>query len=317
MTETDIVLETKGLKKDFVLSEKEILSAVDNVSFTIRKKECLGVIGESGCGKSTVAKIISGVEVPTKGSIRFLGEEITGLRNREMKTVRRKMQIIFQNASEVVSPRMKIKSFLLDSYVNYRLMSKKDALLHISEMLKRVRLTDEVLKKYPHQVSGGELQRICIARAFALNPDFLICDEITSALDVSVQDEVMRLFRKMQKEYGTACLFICHDLALVNNYTDRVMVMYLGQVVEIIDSSKLGKEAKHPYTQALLQSVLFVSSDRESELKVLPGEPISSINARPGCRFCARCPKAKPDCLKKTPELKKLGENHFVACFRV
>lgn len=317
MHKSDVVFEVKNIKKDFILSEKEVLSAVDHVSFTIREGECLGVIGESGCGKSTLAKIIAGVESPTAGSVKLLGEEITGLKNTEMKAVRRNMQMIFQNAMEVISPKMKIKSFLMEPYINYNLMPKKEALSHITEMLEKVRLTDEVLKKYPHQVSGGELQRICIARAFSMNTRFLICDEITSALDVSVQDDVMKLFRQMQKEYGTACLFICHDLALVNNYTDRVMVMYLGNAVEIMDSDQLGTEARHPYTQGLLQSVLFISSDRNSRIKMLDGEPTSPINVSAGCRFCARCPKATEVCYRETPKLREVSENHFVACFHV
>lgn len=312
-----VVLDVRNISKEFALGQGNTLTAVDHVSFQIYKGECFAVIGESGCGKSTLAKLITRVEDPTNGEVFFRGQDITKLSPSKMKPVLRNMQMIFQNALSVVSPKMKIRDFLLEPYLNFKIMPKAEALKTISTMLSGVRLTDAVLKKYPHQLSGGELQRICISRAFGLSPELLICDEITSALDVSVQDGVMKLFRQMQKEHGIACLFICHDLALVNNYSDRVMVMYLGQTVEIIDSDKLGTQARHPYTQGLLKSILFISSDRESSVAAMAGEPQSPVNVKKNCRFCSRCPKATARCFEEVPPLQEVDNGHFVACFNL
>lgn len=315
MRSPNVIFKAENVSKDFKLGKEDILSAVDGITFDIREGECLGVIGESGCGKSTLAKIITGVETPSGGEAELLGKNIFNLKKREMNNVRRDMQMIFQNASGVVSPKMKLKTFLLEPYKNYKIMPENEAKKHISEMLKKVRLNDEVLDKYGHQLSGGEMQRVCISRAFGINPKFLLCDEITSALDVSVQDDVMKLFRQTQQEYGTACLFICHDLALVQNNTDRVMIMYLGQAVEILKSKDLSSKAMHPYTRGLLESMLLIGTDPNSKLKTMAGEPISPINPKPCCRFSARCPKATERCFSEKPVLKQISPGHQVACF--
>lgn len=317
MRNPNVVFRAENITKQFNLSENDVLLAVDGVSFDIRQGECLGVIGESGCGKSTLAKIISGVEKPTAGRAELMGQDIFHLKYRELKRVRRDMQMIFQNASSVVSPKMKLKTFLMEPYRNYGILPRAEAEKHISEMLKKVRLTDDVLDKYAHQVSGGEMQRVCISRAFGMNPKFLLCDEITSALDVSVQNDVMQQFRQTQQEFGTACLFICHDLALVQSSTDRVMVMYLGQAVEIMDSRELGQKALHPYTRGLLKSMLLIGTDPNSEVRTMSGEPISPVNPKPCCRFCTRCPKAQPRCFQEKPASVEVEEGHYVACFMV
>jgi len=313
--EKRVVLDVEDLCKDFVLENGSRLSAVDHVSFQIREGECFAVIGESGCGKTTLAKLITRVEEATSGRVIFQDRDITALGRGKMKSVLRDMQMIFQNVLSVVSPKMKIQDFLLEPYRNFRLMPKREALENIRRMLKSVRLTEAVLKKYPHQLSGGELQRICISRAFGMNPQLLICDEITSALDVSVQDDVMKLFRELQSQHGIACLFICHDLALVSNYSDRIMVMYLGQNVEIIDSADLGTKALHPYTRGLLQSFLFISSDRGRAIRTISGEPQSPVDVSANCRFCTRCPKASSRCFEEVPPLREVGPGHYVACF--
>ena len=291
------------------------LKAVNGVSCSIGPQECLAVIGESGCGKSTLAKLVMGIEPMTEGEVYLNGQMVTGRKNTEQRLVWKEMQMIFQNAADVISPRMKIGTFLMEPWINFGLAGKAEAREQIRQMLAAVHLDESCLKKYPHQLSGGELQRVCIARAFSMKPRFMVCDEITSALDVSVQDGVMKLFRRIQKETGTACLFICHDLALVHDYSDRVMVMYLGHAVELMKSEELGIHAMHPYTQALLQSMFFVRNKEEAKkIHILQGEGSDQEDYSEGCCFCRRCPKARDICRKKTPELKLAAEGHLVAC---
>lgn len=309
------VLEIKNAFKTFSLQNGKELKAVNGVSCSIYPQECLAVIGESGCGKSTLAKLVMGIEPMTSGEVYLDGNKITDREKTEQRQVWKEMQMIFQNAAEVVSPRMKIGTFLMEPWKNFALADKKEAREKISEMLKEVRLDESCLKKYPHQLSGGELQRVCIARGFSMKPKFMVCDEITSALDVSVQDGVMKLFRRIQKETGTACLFICHDLALVHDYSDRVMVMYLGHVVEVMKSEELGTHALHPYTQALLKAMFFVNGDRKKKkMKYLDGETPSPVDLPKGCCFCGRCPKATDVCREKSPELREIVADHMVAC---
>lgn len=311
------ILDVRKVSKDFPLAGGKKLSAVADISFSISEGECFAVIGESGCGKSTLAKLITRVEDVSSGEIIFRGEDITKRNRSQLKSVRRYMQMIFQSPISVISPRMTIGSFLMEPYINYRLADKTKAKEEIVRMLEDVRLSPDCLKKYPHQLSGGELQRICIARSFSLKPELLICDEITSALDVSVQQSVMQLFNRMRTDNGTACLFICHDLALVNNYSDRVAVMYLGQAVEIMKSEELGIRAVHPYTRGLLRSMLFISSQREKGLELINGEPQSPIDVQPCCRFCTRCPNAEERCFRETPPLCEVDTGHYAACFNL
>ena len=311
-----MVLDVRKVSKDFSLAGGKKLSAVSDISFTISEGECFAVIGESGCGKSTLAKLITRVEDVSSGEIIFRGEDISKRNKNQLKPVRRYMQMVFQSPISVVSPRMTIGSFLLEPYINYRLADKAKAKEEIARMLESVRLSPDCLKKYPHQLSGGELQRICIARAFSLKPELLICDEITSALDVSVQQSVMQLFNRMRTDTGTACLFICHDLALVKNYSDRVAVMYLGQAVEIMKSEELGTRAVHPYTRGLLRSMLFISSQRDKGMEPIKGEPQSPIDVPPCCRFCTRCPYADERCFRETPPLREVEAGHWAACFK-
>jgi oligopeptide/dipeptide ABC transporter ATP-binding protein len=316
LTDTQkIVLHAENACKQYEMANGAALTAVSGVSFDISKGECLAVIGESGCGKSTLAKLVTGIEPLTDGKILFQDADIAKLGNAQMKNIRRNMQMIFQNAEDAISPRMKIGSFLMEPWINFRLGDKHAAQQKISEMLTKVRLGEDILNRYPHQLSGGELQRVCIARAFAMEPELLVCDEITSALDVSVQDDVMKLFRRIQTETGTACLMICHDLALVHSYSDRVMVMYLGQVVEMMNSLDLGVKALHPYTQGLLKAIFYIGSNRRGNpMQTLEGEPPSPINLPKGCCFCGRCSKATDICRSELPKLKQIASGHFVAC---
>lgn len=316
--ERRIVLHVEDVWKQFDVEGGKRLTAVSGVRFEIRQGECLAVIGESGCGKSTLAKLVTGIEPLSRGQVFFQNANIAGCKGRQLKGVRRNMQMIFQNAAEAISPRMKIGTFLMEPWINYKLADRKTARKRIVEMLEKVRLGTEILDRYPHQLSGGELQRACIARAFAMNPELLICDEITSALDVSVQGDVMKLFRSIQLETGTACLFICHDLALVRSFSDRVMVMYLGQVVEVMDSADLGVKALHPYTQGLLRAMFFISGRQSGrQIRTLDGEPPSPVDLPRGCRFCGRCPRATEICREEAPALKEVERGHFAACHRL
>lgn len=312
---TSPVLTVRGATKRFPLEGGRRLTAVRNLSFDIHEGECLAVIGESGCGKSTLARLVTGITPMTSGSVFIEGRDIAALSPRALRGARRQVQMIFQNAADAISPRMKIGTFLMEPWQNYRIAHRKTAKACIDEMLEKVRLSPDCLNRYPHQLSGGELQRVCIARAFSLTPRLLVCDEITSALDVSVQDGVMRTFRSLQQETGTACLFICHDLALVHDYSDRVMVMYLGNAVEIIPSHRLGLHALHPYTQGLLGAMIFIGSKkRGDDLKMLRGEPPSPIDLPPGCSFYGRCPRATDLCQRQEPPLTQAQPDHWVAC---
>ena len=316
MTETNRpLLEIKNAVKRFPMPGGRTLTAVNDVSCEIRPRECLAVIGESGCGKSTLAKLVMGVEPMTSGEILLDGELISGQKRARQKRVWRDMQMIFQNAAEVISPRMKIGDFLMEPWRNFRMADRQTARETILSVLDDVRLDESCLPKYPHQLSGGELQRVCIARAFSMDPKFLVCDEITGALDVSVQDDVMRLFQDMREESGTACLFICHDLALVSGCSDRVMVMYLGSAVEILRSRELGTRALHPYTRALLGAMFFMGMRGEGRtIRIPKGETPSPVDLPEGCPFRARCPRAKAVCAEEKPPLRRVGEDHWAAC---
>lgn len=314
-SKVDPVLEVRNAVKHFPMPDKKVLKAVDGVSCNIYPGECLAVIGESGCGKSTLAKLVMGVIPMTSGEILLNGKTISGRKHADQRSIWREMQMIFQNAAEVVSPRMKIGTFLMEPWKNFGLADKDTARCKITEMLHAVRLDETCLEKYPHQLSGGELQRVCIARAFAMKPGFMVCDEITSALDVSVQADVLKLFRGIQKETGTSCMFICHDLALVHDYSDRVMVMYLGNAIEVMDSAKLGTKAKHPYTQALLSSIFSIGSKKK--IRTLSGEVPSPIDTYEGCCFCSRCAKADDTCARTKPELHEIEPGHWAACHKL
>lgn len=311
----EAVLQIRNAVKHFPMPNGKILKAVNDVSCEISPHECLAVIGESGCGKSTLAKLVMGIEPMTGGEILLDGNVISGKKLADQRRIWRDMQMIFQNAGEVISPRMKVGTFLLEPWRNFRMADRTAAMDQILQLLDSVRLDSSCLEKYPHQLSGGELQRVCIARAFAMKPRFLVCDEITSALDVSVQDGVMKLFRSIQLETGTACLFICHDLALVHDYSDRVMVMYLGRVVEIMNSADLGLKAMHPYTQTLLGAMFFIDSKfKGRSIRIPKGESPSPIDLPVGCPFASRCPKASEICQREMPDLKQIAPDHLVAC---
>lgn len=315
MQNSQEILRLEHISKEFEEKDKSKLKAVTDVSLTMGKRECLGIVGESGCGKSTLAKLITFIEPLTGGTIYFDGQDVTNIKGNELRQYRREVQMIFQNPSSVFSPRMKIGRFLMEPWINYEGYSKKAAREQAFYALDRVHLSRDYFDKYPHQLSGGELQRIAIARAIALHPQLLICDEATSALDVSIQKQIIDLLREHQEEADFSILFISHDLALAENFCDRVAVMYLGRIVEILPGKVLRRHAKHPYTKALLESVFSVHDDPDKKIKILPGEPPSPINLPEGCVFCGRCKCATEVCRQKQPELCDIGNGHMLACY--
>lgn len=311
------ILSVHDIHKSYQLKHEKKIHAVRGISFSLSPGECLAIVGESGCGKTTLARVIAGMEEPDEGQVLFLGKEIKTLKRQEIKAVRMNMQYIFQNPSEAFSPRMKIGAFLCEPFLNYRLKNRREAREAARELLRKVDLHESCMDQYPHELSGGQLQRVVIARALALNPALVICDEITSALDVSVQEQIMELLFCLRDEGNTALIFICHDLGLVQKYTDRVAVMYLGKLVEIMESRQMGKRAFHPYTKALIQSVFTLKQDRNEPLFLLSGEPACPVRVEDLCSFSKRCQYTESICLQEEPRLKPVGEKHFAACHRV
>ncbi|MCL2122336.1 MAG: ABC transporter ATP-binding protein [Clostridiales bacterium] len=311
------LLQVQEVYKEFPLPGKQVLHAVNGVNLNINAGECLAVVGESGCGKSTLARMIARVEPLTKGKVCFQGKAIETLQGEALRQLRKQMQMIFQNPAGAFSPRMKIGAFLREPFVNHKILSRKDASDKARQLLLSVGLPEEYANRYPHQLSGGELQRVAIVRAMALQPLLLICDEPTSALDVSIQQRIIALLDHMRQEYEVSLLFISHDLALVNHFSERIVVMYLGFIVESMPSVQLGREAKHPYTRALLQAVFQQGKDRREKIHVLDGEPPNPIDLSPGCPFQQRCPHPQKQCKEVMPLLREIAPGHLTACHLV
>lgn len=314
LQEKEPILKIKNVTKQFNLQDGKKLTALDDVSLELYSGECLGIIGESGCGKSTLANIITNLETLTSGSIICKNEEISNLSGEKLRQNRKKLQMIFQDPSESFNPRMRIGEMVSEPLLNFKLMSKAEAKHKTIKLLKMVGLNEEFISRYPHQLSGGQKQRVAIARALSLSPEIIVCDEATSALDVSIQEQVINLLVDLQKKKGLSYIFIGHDLAVVRNISHRIVVMYLGRIVEVIDSDKLTEAAVHPYTKALLASVFSVKERNDIEIGIIEGEPPSPSDIQPGCSFNSRCTKCKDVCFKEKPELKELETNHLVAC---
>lgn len=312
----EIILKLESVSKQFQVESNQSLTAVNKVSLDLYQGECLAIVGESGCGKSTLGKLITCIERVSEGKIYFKAKEITKLKASQLRELRREMQIVFQDPFNVFSPRMKIGDFLNEPFINYKKMNKKSAREESKRLLEAVELSEPYLVKFPHQLSGGELQRVVIARAMALNPSLIVCDEVTSALDVSIQKQIIQLLTKIHQETGMTNLFISHDLALVQSFCDRVIVMYLGNIVEVMKSNELGYKVHHPYTQELLNSVFSIHGHRKKELNVLFGEPPSPMNRPKGCPFSKRCVDAMETCFRQMPELREYEDNHLIACHR-
>ena len=315
------LLEVKNLKKYFPVKagifKKTVdhVKAVDDISFAVKEGETLGLVGESGCGKSTTGRTILRLLEATEGEVIFEGKNVMDLDKRKMRAIRRDMQIIFQDPYASLNPRMTVADIVGEPLDIHDLAkNKKERNEKVEEILENVGLGSEYMNRYPHEFSGGQRQRIGVARALAVDPKLIIADEPVSALDVSVQAQVINLLQDLQKEYGLTFLFIAHDLSVVKHISDRVAVMYLGKLVELTDKKELFNNPMHPYTQSLLSAIPEADPRKKKDRIILEGDVPSPVDPPSGCRFHPRCPKAFEPCSVKEPDFKEYGEGHFAAC---
>lgn len=311
----DNILEVKNLKKYFSSSGGQ-LHAVDDVSFTIERGKTLGVVGESGCGKSTLGRTIIHLYESTDGKILFDGRDITRISHSEIKTLREDIQMIFQDPFASLNPRMSVGQLIAEPLLIYGKMKGRELDRRVAELMDTVGLARRLSNSYPHELDGGRCQRIGVARALALNPKFIVCDEPVSSLDVSIQAQVINLMQDLQEELGLTYMFITHNMAVVRHMSDTIMVMYLGMMVEFADSEEMFRRRLHPYTQALLAAVPIPEVGEKKERKLIKGEITSPIDPPDECRFAKRCPYAKDICFAKTPAAEEMLPGHFVACHR-
>ena len=309
------LLEVKNLKKYFK-TPNGMLHAVDDVSFTIDRGRTLGVVGESGCGKSTTGRAILRIVEPTEGEILFDGEDIRSLGKDQMRRMRTRMQIIFQDPFSYLNPRNTVRETLaeplkLNGIITYKGTRKE----RVAEIMEIVGLAERLYNAYPHELDGGRRQRIGIARALALNPQFIVCDEPVSALDVSIQAQILNLMDELQEKMGLTYMFITHDLSVVHYFADDIAVMYLGRLIEKAPAKELFRNPVHPYTQALLSAIPVPSIHNQRKRILLKGEITSPVDPKPGCRFASRCPYASSRCHSEEPQLKEIAPGHFNACF--
>ncbi|MFC1989649.1 ABC transporter ATP-binding protein [Chloroflexota bacterium] len=315
------LIEVENLKKYYPITAGLLgrhvadVKAVDGVSFYINDGETLGLVGESGCGKSTLGRTLLRLEEPTGGKVLYRGSDITTWDKRQLKELRREAQMIFQDPQSSLDPRMTVGDSVEEALLIHGDGDEKDRLERVGELLKRVGLETGHAMRYPHELSGGQKQRIGIARALAVNPKIIVADEPVSALDVSVQAQIVNLVMDLQKELGLAYLFIAHDLSVIGHVSDRIAVMYLGQIVELADRAELFSHPLHPYTEALLSAVTLPDPHQRRKRILLQGEVPSPVNPPPGCRFHTRCPKVKQVCSQEEPMLHPLEGGHFVSCY--
>ena len=314
------LLEVRNLKKYYPVTAGLLarhvadVKAVDGVSFFIAEGETLGLVGESGCGKSSLGRTLLRLEEPTSGQVFYRGADITSWNKKQLKALRREAQMIFQDPQSSLDPRMTIGDSIGEALLIHGVGTEKERPERVAELLKRVGLEPAHAMRYPHELSGGQKQRTGIARALAVNPKLIVADEPVSALDVSVQAQILNLVTDLQREFSIAYLFIAHDLAVIGQVSSRIAVMYLGQIVELASRDDLFHRPLHPYTQALLSAVLVPDPHQKRKRIPLPGEVPSPIDPPPGCRFHTRCPKVMKVCSREMPELKQIEENHLVAC---
>ena len=311
---SDAILEVQNLKKYFKTS-RGMLHAVDDVSFSIERGKTLGLVGESGCGKSTTGRVLLRLLEPTAGKVLFNGEDIAQLSKLEMRKKRKEMQIIFQDPYSSLDPRKTVQQIIQEPIQEHKLIrNKKQMEEHVLKLMETVGLAERLVNAYPHELDGGRRQRIGIARALAMEPQFIVCDEPVSALDVSIQAQILNLLKKLQREMGLTFVFITHDLSVVNHFSDDIAVMYLGQLVEKAPSDELFAHPMHPYTQALLSAIPVPELREKNERVVLKGEITSPIEPKDECRFLHRCVRSCEKCNQAGPQLVEISPKHFVAC---
>lgn len=317
MSEPMPILEVKHLKKYFN-TPRGMLHAVDDITFSIDEGKTLGVVGESGCGKSTLGRAVLGLLSATDGQILFQGKEITHTKGKERKELRRHMQIIFQDPFSSLDPRFSVFELIAEPLRIYKVhKTKRELEKHVFELMDLVGLARRLAYAFPHELDGGRRQRIGVARALALNPRFIVCDEPVSALDVSIQAQVLNLLMDLQTQLRLTYIFVTHDLSVVKHISDDIMVMYVGFLVEKSSAEELFEHQLHPYTKGLLSAIPVPNINIEKSRIVLKGELTSPVDPKPGCRFANRCPYAEEQCHSRTPELKEVLPRHFVACHRV
>lgn len=315
MSEQRILLECKNLMKYFETS-RGLLHAVDDVTFQLETGKTLGIVGESGCGKSTLGRTILRLLPSTGGQVLFDSRDITKLQDKEMLNLRKQMQIVFQDPFSSLDPKMTVSQIIEEPLKIHKLYKSKDKMNErVSELMEIVGLDDRYVNTYPHELDGGRRQRIGIARAIALNPKFIVCDEPVSALDVSIQAQILNLMMDLKDELGLTYIFITHDLSVVKHISDEILVLYLGKMVEKTSSDRLFENPLHPYTKALLSAIPIPDlAFKGKEAQVMKGEVTSPIEPPPGCRFASRCPNAEAGCSKESPVFHEVEDQHFVAC---
>ena len=315
-----VLLEVQKVKKEFVTSKSltgkplKIVHAVDSVDLTIYEGETIGVVGESGCGKSTLGRCILQLIRPTAGNVLYRGEDITKLNKEQMRQMRRKMQLIFQDPYASLNPRMTVLELIMAPLEAFGIGTMEERVQRVKEIMELVGMPENMMNRYPHEFSGGQRQRIVLARALVLNPEFVVCDEPVSALDVSVRAQVLNLIQELKKKKHLTYMFISHDLSVVKYISDRIAVMYLGRIVEIAEKNELYNNPQHPYTKALLSAIPIPDVDNKMKREILTGDVPSPLNPPSGCYFHTRCKYATERCKTECPVLHDVGNGHMVAC---
>lgn len=313
----EIILKTEHIVKQFPASGGRVLTACHDISLNVYKGKTLGIVGESGCGKSTFVRMLTQMDTPTSGNITYRDKDMLAFSKRETWLNRQNMQMVFQDPLASFNPRMKIIDILTEPLMNFGRLKKSEKEAKAKELLEMVELPADFMYRYPHNMSGGQRQRVGIARALSLEPEILVCDEATSALDVSIQKSMIELLVRLQKEKNISIVFICHDLALIQSFAHQIAVMYLGHIVEVIPGEAVGKEARHPYTQALLGALFSIHMDPTKKIESIESEAPSPLDVPKGCPFQNRCEYCMEKCKTEKPVLKEIGQGHEVACYHV